>query len=313
MLRKLILLSLMLFKSSQSELTFSQFIKQYDKSYADDELINRFNIYTNNIAEIQNHNSNPDRTWSKGINQFSDLTPEEFKTQISRPISVSNFNYSMTRNLRGIPTEWDWTTQGAVTAVKDQGKCGSCWAFSAAEAIESAWFIKNKALNVLSEQQIIECDKVDSGCNGGEVNSAFDYIIKNKGLCSEASYPYKGKEKKCKPCNPVANIVSYINVNATENALLEAVYKQPISVAIEADQNIFQSYSSGVLTATCGTNLDHAVVLVGYGTLNGQPYWKVRNSWGSSWGMSGYILLARNVSQPGGQCGILLSASYPVV
>lgn len=307
------------------QMSFSQFIKTHNKHYEDNELVNRLNIYQSNLASIEAHNNNPQNTWQKGVNQFTDLTADEFKSLVSRPLKNRSHNHDHNHKptpikpqpepapIIPIPSEWDWTTQGAVTPVKDQGQCGSCWSFSAAEAIESAWFIKNKQLVTLSEQQIVDCDKTDDGCNGGLVDNAFQYVINNKGLCSESSYSYIGKNKKCKSCQPVVSITGYVDVKPTEEDLMQAIARQPVSVAIEADQTLFQAYSQGVLTASCGTNLDHAVVAVGYGTLNGQPYWKVRNSWGTTWGMDGYILLARNVTQQGGQCGILMEANYPVV
>ena len=144
-------------------------------------------------------------------------------------------------------------------------------------------------------------------------DSAYQYVVANKGLCSESAYPYTASDGKCKSCSPIVSITSFSDVSPNnEQALMEAVYKQPVAVGIEADQSIFQSYSSGVMASPCGTNLDHAVVVVGWGSLNGVPYWKVRNSWSSSWGDKGYILLARGI--PGeGQCGILANPTYPVL
>ena len=329
MFKKILFLSFLI-PIMADKMSFSQFIKTHDKHYNDTELVHRLSIYQSNIASIEAHNNDISNNWKKGINQFTDLTADEFKNLVSRPLKNHNHNHThdgkhkpspsptpapqpSPQPIIPIPSEWDWTTQGAVTAIKDQGQCGSCWAFGTAEAIESAWFLKNKQLLTLSEQQLVDCDKTDAGCNGGLPDNAFQYVISNKGLCSESSYPYKGKNGKCQTCQPVASITSFVDVNPTEQDLMQAVARQPVTVAIEADQVLFQSYSQGVLTAACGTNLDHAVVVVGYGTLNGIPYWKVRNSWGTTWGMDGYILLARNVSQNGGQCGILMQASYPVV
>ena len=213
----------------------------------------------------------------------------------------------------------DWRDRGAVTPVKNQQQCGSCWAFSTTGAVEGAYYLKNGNLTSFSEQELVSCDKVDQGCNGGEMDDAFQWIQKQGGLCSESDYPYHsgtGNSGSCaKKCQPVkgSQVKSYVDVNATESELKAAVAKQPVAIAIEADGFGFQLYHSGVYTGKCGTNLDHGVLLVGYGTDNGQDYWLVKNSWGDSWGDSGYIKIERGKSQEGGQCGILLSASYPVL
>jgi C1A family cysteine protease len=232
----------------------------------------------------------------------------------------------------------DWTTVGAVTPVKDQGQCGSCWSFSAVGAMEGAYYVSRGTLpgatsaktgfHGLSEQHFVDCDNrknggSDLGCNGGLMDSAFSWAKKNGGVCSEADYPYvSGTTKTSGTCaessctkDAKTAPLSYTDVATnSDTALMSALAQQPVSVAIEADQAAFQLYKSGVFTATCGTNLDHGVLAVGYGTLSGQDYYKVKNSWGSSWGMDGYILLARGVSQKQGQCGILSGPpSYPTI
>ena len=221
----------------------------------------------------------------------------------------------LTKN-SSFPSEIDWVTLGAVTDVKDQGQCGSCWSFSTTGALEGAYQIKYGKLVSFSEQEFVDCDKTDSGCEGGLMENAFQFAIKNGGICSEDDYPYTSKDGTCiTSCTPVTNSVplyySSFKSGATEEQLLIAVAQQPIAIAIEADQLTFQLYKSGVFTGNCGTNLDHGVLIVGYGTLDGKDYYKVKNSWGTSWGVNGYILLQRNKNQTGGQCGYLLSASYP--
>lgn len=206
----------------------------------------------------------------------------------------------------------DWTTKGAVNPVKNQGQCGSCWAFSTIGAVESAWEIAGNDLTSMSEQQLVDCDKVDSGCQGGLMDNGFTYLEKNP-TCTESSYPYKGADGSCQQSScdtaiPKGSVTGYHDV-ASETALVSAVEQQPVSVAIEADQQGFQLYESGVFSGTCGTQLDHGVIAVGYGTDSGTAYWKVRNSWGASWGDAGYIRMARGVNQ----CGIAESASYPTV
>ena len=218
----------------------------------------------------------------------------------------------------------DWTTKGAVTPVKNQAQCGSCWAFSATGALEGAIFLQDGVLESLSEQELVSCDKVDSGCNGGAMDNAFTFAKKN-GLALESQYPYTsgtGNTGTCQtakesPAAPHSKVASFTDVTPnSEAALKAAVAKQPISVAIEADKQAFQFYTSGIIKATagCGTNLDHGVLAVGYGTDAGTLYWKVKNSWGTTWGDKGFVRLERTESSSSkGTCGIAMDASYPTV
>jgi C1A family cysteine protease len=207
----------------------------------------------------------------------------------------------------------DWRSKGAVTPVKNQGQCGSCWSFSTTGSLEGALFLKTGKITPLSEQNIMDCDSVDQSCNGGLMDNAFEWIEKNGGVCSEADYPYEGADGSCKTsCTkvPGTTIKSYVDVAKTEDALMAAVAQQPTSIAVNANM-FWQLYSGGVLSALCGAKLDHGVLAVGYGT-DGKDYWKVKNSWGSSWGESGYIRVQRGKGGSG-ECGILTSASYPVL
>lgn len=225
-------------------------------------------------------------------------------------------------------TSVDWVAAGAVTPVKDQGQCGSCWSFSTTGALEGAYYTTYGSLPSFSEQQLVDCDNrqhggKDMGCNGGLMDNAFSWIKKNGGLCTEVSYPYVSGTTKtagtCQTtCSAVKNsaVVSFTDVAPkSDEAMMQALTQQPVSVAIEADQKSFQLYQSGVFTGECGTTLDHGVLVVGYGTMSGADYYRIKNSWGTTWGDAGYIYIGRgsqfNAGQ--GQCGVLLQASYPTL
>ena len=274
------------------------------------------------------------RPFELGHNQFSGLNQTEYvqfiRGGLDGVINVLGVNpvISAPSEYQSLPASVDWTTKGAVTPVKDQGQCGSCWSFSTTGALEGAYAIKNSKLVSFSEQQLVDCDTLgnggrDHGCNGGLMDNAFSWISKNNGLCTEVDYPYVSGTTKtagtcAKSCKNVAgsDVAKFVDVeSASDLAFSTALSLNPVSVAIEADQREFQLYKSGVFTGACGTNLDHGVLAVGYGSENGVEYYKVKNSWSTTWGDKGYIRLAKGASYNGGkgQCGILLEASYPVV
>ncbi|KAJ0077096.1 hypothetical protein Patl1_35481 [Pistacia atlantica] len=212
-----------------------------------------------------------------------------------------------------LPESMDWREKGAVAPVKDQGQCGSCWAFSTVGAVEGISQIVTGDLISLSEQELVDCDRsYNEGCNGGLMDYAFEFIINNGGIDTEQDYPYKATETiKMLMLLPLMGYEDVLTND--EKSLKKAVAHQPVSVAIEAGGRAFQLYRivQGVFSGRCGTQLDHGVVAVGYGTENGVDYWLVRNSWGSSWGENGYIKMERNVNTPTGKCGIAMQASYP--
>ena len=227
-----------------------------------------------------------------------------------------------------VPSSVNWVESGGVTPVKDQGQCGSCWSFSTTGALEGAYFATYGSLPSFSEQQLVDCDTrrnggKDMGCNGGLMDSAFSWIEKNNGLCTEEDYPYTSGTTKtsgtCQTtCTNVDNseVITYTDVPpSSDSDMMNALVKQPVSIAIQADQKDFQLYKSGVFTGSCGTNLDHGVLTVGYGTLDGVDYYLVKNSWASTWGDDGYIMLGRGdeFNNGDGQCGMLMQASYPSV
>ena len=285
------------------------------------EQIYRSSVFYENLRRIEMHNS-LGLPWKMGANKFADLTRTEFRSMYIQggytPRSNARFAHHPVRST-ALPTSVDWSQKGAVTPVKDQGQCGSCWAFSTTGSMEGAYFVKTGKLFSLSEQQLVDCSQAEGnqGCNGGLMDYAFQYILDNKGLTNESNYPYTAEDGTCnaaKAKQVAATITSFHDVQVNSDvALMTAIVQQPVSVAVEADQDSFQLYTGGVMTSACGTNLDHGVLAVGYGSLANKDYYKVKNSWGADWGMNGYILLGRGSYNGGqGQCGILMDPSYPV-
>jgi len=312
--------------AAKEPLSFSEWARVHGKTYASkEEVVLRRSIYAATVARVQAHNADATQTWTQAVNKFSDLTAEEFKSLYTggyRAAEKRSKNVNLTLlHKTALPASVDWNAKGAVTPVKNQGQCGSCWSFSATGSTESATFLKTGTLPSISEQQLVDCagKEGNQGCNGGLMDYAFQYIIDNKGICSESAYPYMAKDGTCKSktCGAAAaTLSSFTDVPTnSETALMTAIVQQPISVAVEADQSSFQSYSGGVMTQACGTNLDHGVLAVGYGTEGGKDYYQVKNSWGADWGNKGYIYLARGATYNGnkGQCGIQMDPSYPVV
>lgn len=286
----------------------------------------RFNVFKENVMHVHKVNK-MDKPYKLKLNKFADLTNHEFRSLYAgskirhhRMFHGQRTNGSfMYEHVDRVPASVDWRKKGAVTPIKDQGQCGSCWAFSTIAAVEGINQIRTKKLVSLSEQALVDCDtSSNQGCNGGLMELAFEFINKKGGITTEENYPYKATDGKCNASKmnspPKVSIDGHENVpQNNENALLKAVANQPVSVAIDAGDMSMQFYSEGVFTGECGTDLDHGVAAVGYGTTaDGTKYWIVKNSWGAEWGEKGYIRMQRGVSAKEGLCGIAMEASYPI-
>ncbi|CAN1229446.1 Senescence-specific cysteine protease SAG39 [Linum perenne] len=275
-------------------LRHEEWISRFGRDYVDaNEKELRYNIFKVNVQLIDSFNAAPNNSYTLGLNQFADLTDQEFKAT-KTGFMDGPFRYE---NVSAVPTTMDWRKKGAVTPIKDQGQCGSCWAFSAVGAMEGIHQLSTGKLVSLSEQELVDCDTKgeDQGCSGGLMDDAFKFIIQNKGLTTETKYPYDAADGTCnanKEGSSAATIKGYEDVPANnEAALMKAVASQPISVAIDAGDSSFQFYSSGIFTGECGTELDHGVT--------------------AEWGEAGYIRMQKDVTAKEGLCGIAMQASYP--
>jgi C1A family cysteine protease len=285
---------------------FMKWVTEYGKTYGTRaEFDFRAEQFKSTLAFIEEHNSKGEHT--VGLNEFAAHTPQEWKKMLgyntSLRLETKEFTILDESNLADTV---DWRTKGAVTAVKNQGQCGSCWAFSTTGSVEGAMFQKTGKLQSFSEQQLVDCDHVDQGCNGGLMDNAFKYIEKSP-LMLEDDYSYTAKRGTCTydSSKAVGEVKSFNDVSPSASQLKAAIAKGPVSVAIEADQSAFQMYTGGVIKSGCGTRLDHGVLAVGYGTESGTDYVLVKNSWGPSWGDSGYVKMAFD------QCGVTHQPSYP--
>jgi C1A family cysteine protease len=283
------------FANIESE--FQKWAANNQKIYTPEEYQRRLAIFTTNVDLIQQLNENADADGASfALNKFADLTPQEFSAYYLGYVPSTQDMEELQLSDEAVPDTFDWISKDKVTPVKNQEQCGSCWAFSATENIESVWMIAKdltpSTFKPLAPQQIVDCDKRDGGCNGGNPPTAYEYIIQAGGQDTEASYPYHAVNQACqfKPADVEAKITSYKTISNEADMKTATATVSPLSICVDAAQ--WQFYSSGVMTPSqCGTSLDHCVQIVGYDTTANPPYWNVRNSWGTDWGMSGFIRL----------------------
>ncbi|CAF3354431.1 unnamed protein product [Rotaria socialis] len=310
----------------QLDNSWSLFKSVFKKQYlSNEEVTTRRQIWEENVALIRKHNLESDlgiHSYTLEMNQFGDMTNEEFRNQMNGfkmnlkgTINHADHHIFSAPSNVALPDSVDWRTKGYVTNIKDQGQCGSCWAFSTTGSLEGQHFAKTSKLVSLSEQNLVDCS-LNLGCHGGVMDIAFLYIKSNGGIDTEWTYPYEAQRDKCRfdPTNIGATDTGFVEIKMGNETDLQAAIATigPISVAIDASKSSFQFYSSGVYDEPhCSTYiLDHGVLAVGYGTVNLQDYYIVKNSWGTNWGNQGYIWMSRNNHN---QCGIATVASYPLV
>jgi C1A family cysteine protease len=333
---------------------FSEWMAKHDiRADSDSVLAHMLSNWVDNDKYIKHVNSQ-NLSYTLGHNAFSGMNSEEFSQFMGFKSNTDIIGNGINKGLRGfsdsgvavveqeavldvsaLPASVDWRAKGAVTPTKNQQSCGSCFSFSTTGALEGAYQIKYGNLVSFSEQQIVDCSQIkyggpNMGCNGGQIEKSESWVGKNGGLCSEDSYPYvSGTTQTAGTCQKTCSLVSGSKiVSSTEvaansdNAMMTALTLQPVSVGIQADQRDFQLYSGNVFTGTCGSSLDHAVLLVGYGVSNGIEYYILKNSWGTSWGTQGGYMLLGKGNDPAtgkpynggkGQCGVLMEGVYPTL
>ena len=299
---------------------------EYGKTYSsEEEEIKRMDAFMENSFKIAKHNQlfhQGKVSFTLALNKFADMSLKEFSSVMKGYIPSSYDQGSLfvpPANIE-LPDEVDWRKNGAVTPVKNQEHCGSCWSFSTTGSLEGQHFLKTKKLVSLSEQNLVDCDKTNAGCGGGFSKLAFDYIKENGGIDTEKSYPYEAKNDTCRynPAKSGATVSGYVSIKSGSEDDLKAAVATigPISVAIDSNHTSFQLYNKSEIydDPECTSEidrLDHAVLVIGYGaTKDGRDYWLVKNSWGTDWGNEGYFKMARNKNNA---CGVATDAVYPLV
>jgi len=295
---------------------FTQWMREHGKTYSSEEFPVRYAVWKAKLQFVEEFNKQ-DVGFSVGMNLFADLTLQEFSAMY-KGLSLSvESSAPEAVDTSALPASVDWRTKGVVTGIKNQGQCGSCWSFSTTGSMEGAHALNTGTLVSLSEQNLVDCSDSEGnmGCDGGLMDQAFQYIIQNNGIDTEASYPYTAEDGTCvyNAANCGSTLKAYQDVTSGSETALQTASANigPVSVAIDASHDSFQMYTSGVYyEPDCSsTQLDHGVLAVGYGTSSGSDYWIVKNSWGPNWGMNGYIWMSRNRNN---NCGIATAASYPL-
>lgn len=288
---------------------FQAFLKEHGKSYNTiEEYTARFNVFKSNYEKIELFGAKAGRSHTVGITKFFDLTKQEFRnTYLTLKVSLLDQlkakSGKFLAKTNAAPASKDWRKEGAVGPVKDQGQCGSCWAFSTVANLEGIYQIHNQKSIVLSEQSLVDCDKVDSGCNGGLMENSLAFVRDN-GIALSSAYPYHARDQRCQSFTPAMKVTGFTFAPSEDEQAIKTMLAEtgPLSIAVNAEP--FQFYSGGILDADeyeCDPQeLNHGVALVGYGSENGQEYWIVRNSWGKNWGEAGYIRVALGK----GVCGV---------
>jgi cathepsin F len=319
----LVFLGLVLLCFAWDESTlFNAWKVQYNKQYSSpEEEALRFANFKQSIDRITARNSKSSSP-TFGLNKFSDMSPEEFKSTLLgyiRPEERHDVGV-LEQGPIAAPNTWDWRTQNGqskVTPVKNQEQCGSCWAFSTVENIESMYCMKNNmdcsTLAPLSPQEIVDCDTTDQGCNGGDPPTAYQFVMSEGGLEDDSDYPYTAQDGTC---NFQQNLVKvtisnwqYATQNSDEPTMQNNLVNWgPLSICVDAEP--WQDYTGGVLMASdCSNSLDHCVQLVGYDMTQSTPFWIVRNSWGTDWGENGYIRLQYGQDT----CGVADEATSAII
>nr|XP_019706207.1 ervatamin-B-like [Elaeis guineensis] len=305
---------------------FKQWMAKYGRVYTDAaEEERRFQIFKDNYEYIESANKAGNRTYTLGLNHFADMTDEEFQEDQDSCLDptpphlesmTGSFRYA---NVTDVPEVVDWIASDAVTRCESQGHCGSCWAFSAAAAIEGINAIKTGLLAPVSVQQLVDCDVASHGCKGGGRDRAFFFVLVNGGIAAALNYSYTGRQGECRGgVPPVATIRSYEAVPPNnESALKQAVANQPVAIALcTRNPRDIKWYSGGLFKGPCGTCQNHAMTVVGYGiqdTLDpSSKYWALKNSWGEDWGVNGFMFIQREAGPPEGLCGLAKTPIYPV-
>jgi C1A family cysteine protease len=314
------------------EKLFSGFVSKFQRNYRNNNEYNtRLSNFKRNQEIIEAHNAGSN-SFQLEANKFADLSPEEFQSMMGlKNIDIDeatinaeaeSFQSCQCEDTQPVTNGVDWRTKGVVANIKNQASCGGCYAFSSMETLQALYHLKKgpassptSVIN-LSEQQVIDCSSgyKNQGCSGGLMSYTFDYLKANS-IMLEADYTYTAKKGTCKYSSTKGQfkVTSYVNLPKNDPAaLLEAVNSRPVSVALRASSSVFQLYKSGIIDSTsCGTTIDHAVVVIGYGTEGGKDYWLLKNSWGTTWGEQGFFRIARTTSKDAGICGMLQLSSYP--